>query len=48
MQVLVFLLVACFVLGGTSFGRKLRDRPLVLAALSAAAAASYYRLGVVL
>jgi hypothetical protein len=48
MQVLVILLIACFGLGGSPIGRWIRDRPLALGALSVVAAASYYRLSVVL
>ncbi len=48
MQVLVILLLAAFVIGGTALGRWVRHRPLVLLALSIVAAASYYRLGVVM
>jgi hypothetical protein len=48
MQVLVILLIACFVLGGTPFGKWIRNRPVALGALSVVAAASYYKLGVVM
>jgi hypothetical protein len=48
MQVLVALLVGSFVLGGTSLGRWLRERPIVLIPAVCVAAASYYSLGVAL
>jgi hypothetical protein len=48
MQVLILLLIGSFLIGGTSLGRRLRERPLLLVPLCTLAAASYYSYGVVL
>jgi hypothetical protein len=48
MQMLIFFLVVCFIVGGTSLGRRVRERPALLAIFSTTVAASFYSLTVVL
>ncbi|MDJ0770834.1 MAG: hypothetical protein QNJ12_18720 [Ilumatobacter sp.] len=47
MQVLIAFLVICFLIGGSSAGRRIRERPMLLLALSTVVAASFYSLRVV-
>lgn len=48
MQMLVFFLVVCFLVGGTNAGRRVREHPLLLAVFTTFVAASYLSLSVVL
>lgn len=48
MQVLVFFLVVCFLIGGANAGRRVREHPLLLSVFTTVVAASYYSLTVVL
>lgn len=48
MTVLVVFLVLSFIVGGTSLGRRIRRRPLVLLGFAGFFAASFYSLRVVL
>lgn len=48
MQMLIFFLVVCFLIGGTSIGRRVREHPTLLAIFSTTVAASFYSLRVVL
>lgn len=47
MQVLLAFLVVCFLVGGTSAGRLVREHPILLLAFSTLTAASFYMLRVV-
>jgi len=48
MQMLIFFLVVCFLVGGSNAGWRVREHPMLLAAFSTVVAASYLSLRVVL
>jgi hypothetical protein len=47
MKVLLAFLIVAFLLGGSRFGRRVRERPVVLLAFCTVVAASYYSLQVI-